>query len=187
MIYNYSRFESIFEFGISYQLTAINGNHMNFSFLRIIFGFIDYLFGMFNYNVSTRLLTSNIPSLSFISKGYYIEALGGGIITTSVIGIILLFFPYIIKKATEIQKSLKIFMGLSLTLGFILIAIISNQVGSVGRYMMDFNYLFMINIVLLSVMLYNKAKDKKLFSNIYIILSSISILINFMLSLTNIW
>lgn len=181
MYINYIRFDSIFEFGISYQLTTNNLNNYKFSIINSLYGTFIYLFDSFNISLIPFKLTSNINKIPIVTD-FYIEKTGGGTITTSLIGLIILFTPKILKYIKE--KELKIYITLSLILGTIL-TLFSSGIGAlIGRYMLDFNYIFYFIIVILSLIIINKHENKKL-TTIYKILTIISIFINFMLATTN--
>lgn len=180
MYLNYVRFGSIFEFGISYQLTTNNLYNYSFSLINSLYGTFVYFFGKISIIYPFRLLgtNGNIP----IITDFYIETIGGGIITTSIIGLIIFFIPIIFKQIKE--KELKIYIILALTIGISMI-ILSSGIGSlIGRYMLDFNYLFYFIIVILSLYVLNILKKEK-YNKLYLILIIISIFINFMLSTTN--
>lgn len=180
MYINYIRFGSIFEFGVSYQLTTNNLFNSKFSIINAIFGTGVYLFNkifLSSHNISGVLET--IPLIT----DFNIENIGGGVITTSLIGYILIFIPFIIKHIKE--KELKIYINLSLILSLILIMISSGIGALIGRYMLDFNYLIYFIIVILSLTLLEKYKNKNL-TIIYIILITISIILNFLLITSNI-
>lgn len=181
MYINYIRFGSIFEFGVSYQLTVTNLTNSKFSILNSLYGTFIYLFDNFNLSLIPFKLTSTSNKIPIVTD-FYIEATGGGTITTSLIGIIILFIPKIIKYIKE--KELKIYIILSLILALSLTVISSGTNAIVGRYMLDFNYLYYFIIVILSLILLNKNQNKKLII-IYKILNLISIFINFMLATTN--
>ena len=182
MYINYIRFDSIFEFGVSYQLTTNNLYNKNFSLTNAIYGAINYLFG------KTSLVLSTTPQLNLIKIPYItdinIERLGGGIITTSILTLIIIFIPKIFKKIKE--KELKIYISLSLIIAFSLI-IISSGIGAIiGRYMLDFSYLFYFITVILWLQIIKNSKNKNIYQNIYLFLCLISILINFIISNTNV-
>lgn len=182
MYINYIRFDSIFEFGVSYQLTTNNLYNKGFSLTNAIYGTFNYLFG------KTSLVLSTTPQLNLIKIPYItdinIERLGGGIITTSILSLIILFIPKIFKKIKE--KELKIYISISLIIAISLI-IISSGIGAIiGRYMLDFGYLFYFITVILWLQIIKNSKNKNIYQNIYLILCVISILINFLVSNTNV-
>ena len=181
MYINYIRFDSIFEFGITYQLTTNNLQSTNISLVNIIYGMFTYLFGKIYIIPPFKInsLTENIPILT----DYNVEHIGGGIITTSVIGVIIFFMPKIFKFIKE--KELKKYLLLLLSLATILLLLSSGINALIGRYMLDFNYIYYTIMVILSLYTLKKYKNKK-YKIIYILLISTSIIINYILSTTNI-
>ena len=181
MYINYIRFDSIFEFGITYQLTTNNLYNSNFSILNAIFGTYQYLFNKINISLIPFSIESQLINNSIISD-INIENIGGGIFTTSIIGIIIIFIPIIFKYIKE--KEIKTYIILSLFLTFSLI-ILSSGIGAlIGRYMLDYNYLFYFITVILSLYTINNLKYKHT-NKIYMIICLISIIINLILSGTN--
>lgn len=182
MYMNYIRFDSIFEFGVSYQLTTNNLNANKSFILNAIFGIYNYLFSGIKITLfPIRLIgvTSTIPLLT----DFHVENIGGGVITTSVLGIVILFIPKIFKYMKEKELKLYIILSLSVALGIIFI---SSSVGAlIGRYMLDFNYIFYFVIVILSLYILKLSHYKSRLINIYYILTSLSIAINFLILLTN--
>lgn len=180
MYINYIRFDSIFEFGVTYQLTTNNLYNSNFSIINALFGSFNYLFG----KIDTSILQNKLIKIPYITD-INIEKLGGGIFTTSILSLIILFIPKIFKQIKE--KELKTYIGLSLTIAITLI-IISSGIGAIiGRYMLDFNYIFYFITTILWLYIIKFTKNKNIYTNIYIILCTISIIINFITSNTNIY
>lgn len=181
MYLNYIRFDNIFEFGVSYQLTTNNIYNLKFSITKGLYTAINYLFTNIEITLMPFKIHSVYNPIPFIGD-FFIENIGGGILTTSVIGIIIIFIPKIFKYIKE--KELKLYLIISLILAMILM-ILPSTIGSlIGRYMLDFNYLFYFIIVILSLYILKIIKNKNL-SKIYNILLIISIIINYMLITTN--
>ena len=181
MYINYIRFGNIFEFGLNYQLTTINLRINNLTFLKAICGIFYYLFNPYKINFLPLTITSDIITYPIMTD-YYIENLGGGVIWTSILGILFIIFPYIYKRIT--QKELKVYLLLCPILS-ILLMIISSSVSLIGRYMLDFNYLIYFSIVIMALYMVKIYKGKIL-KKIYLIAIIMSSIINFFISLTNI-
>ena len=181
MYINYIRFDSIFEFGIKYQLSTNNLYNQTFSLSNIIYGTYNYLFNNINISLIPFNITSIKNNIPFITD-FNIENIGGGIIPTSILGIIILFIPKIFKNIKE--KELKLYIIISLLLASSLILLSTNIGALIGRYMLDFNYIFYFITVILSLTIINNSKYKNT-KNIYIILCILSITINLLLSATN--
>lgn len=178
MYINYIRFDSIFEFGTSYQLTTNNLSNYNFSFINCIYGIYYYLFGKINIILSP-LTIIDPPAQLHILGDLNIEKIGGGIITTSILSIIILFIPKIFKFIKE--KELKTYILLSLLLSLFIMGFSSSIGALIGRYMLDFNYLIYFITVILSLYTINHYNNKNMLK-LYYILTTISIILNFILS-----
>jgi hypothetical protein len=140
------------------------------------------LFGKINLSLYPFKIEGIRSTLSIVTD-FNIEDIGGGVMVTSILGFIILFIPKIFKYIKE--KELKIYVILSLGLAFFLILFSSGIGALIGRYMLDFNYLFYFIIVILSLYILKISKNKSL-SSAYKVFAIISILINFMLTMTNI-
>lgn len=180
MYINYIRFDSIFEFGTSYQLTTNNLNNYNFSFINIIYGMYHYLLGKINITLSP-LTIIDPPAQLHILGDLNIEKIGGGLITTSILSIIILFIPKIFKFIKE--KELKIYIILSILLSLFIMGFSSSIGAIVGRYMLDFNYLIYFVTVILCLYTINHYNNKYILK-IYYILTTLSIILNLILSST---
>lgn len=180
MIYNYIRFENIFEFGANYQVSVTDFRNFGTNINRILIGLTTYFISPVNF----------IPDFPFITSmnwmpeynGYYFSiAIGGGYFATSLIGMIILFAPYLLKKIKKSNKEMFSFIVISLVLGLVIAIFESNKCGSIGRYMVDFIWLFNIVTILLILFIYNRLKieehRKKLVKTLVIIIL-ISCIIN---------
>ena len=90
MIYNYVRFENIFEFGANYQVSVTDFRNFGTNINRILIGLLAYFFSPVNFITEFPFVTSQnwVPEYN----GYYFSiGIGGGYFATSIIGIILLF------------------------------------------------------------------------------------------------
>ncbi len=181
MYLNYVRFDSIFEFGVTYQLTTNNLSNYKFSLINSIYGIYNFLFnkihiGLFPFGVSS--VVTPIP----VVTDFHVEEIGGGIFTTSILGFVLFFIPIIFKYVKE--KEIKVYTITSLVVAFILM-ISSSGIGAlIGRYMLDFNYIIYFVIVILCLYVVDIFKNKKV-NNIYMILMFVSIFINLLMTFTN--
>lgn len=178
MYLNYRRFGSIFEFGITYQLTISNLKSMKFSLLKALVGSFYYLFE----GISMRLLPfkmSGVASNFPIVADFYVEAVGGGLFITSLLCI---FIPYLLTKVKE--KDLKITYILSLLVGIMLLLLSAGISSLIGRYMLDFNYLFYF-LAIIGIFNLFKYEKSTYFSKIIVITMTISILMNYFLAFSN--
>lgn len=181
MYINYIRFDSIFEFGISYQLTTNNLSNNSFSIVKCIYGIYYYLFNKINISLFPLKITDQKVTLSILGD-LNIEKLGGGLFATSILSIIIIFIPKIFKFIKE--KELKKYIIISLILSLTLIGLSSGIGAIIGRYMLDFNYLIYLITVILCLYTINHYNNNNKITNIYYILTIISIIINLIFSLT---
>ena len=178
MYLNYIRFGSIFEFGITYQLTISNLHGMKFSLLKALIGSFYYLFE----GIQIKLLPfemSGVASNFPIIADFYVEAVGGGLFTTSLLCI---FIPYLLFMIKD--KELKLNCILSLIVGIILLLLSSGISSLIGRYMLDFNYLFYF-VAVVGILSIFKHENSTHFSRLIAITMIISILMNYFLAYSN--
>lgn len=180
MIYNYIRFETIFEFGANYQVSVTDFRKFGTNINRILIGLSAYFISPVNFITEFPFVTAYnwMPEYN----GYYFSiGIGGGYFATSIIGIILLFAPYLLKKIKKCNKEMFSFIVISLILGIAIAIFESNKCGSIGRYMVDFIWLFNISTILLIIFIYNRLKEeehKKIFMKTLLIIILISSVIN---------
>ena len=182
MYMNYVRFGSILEFGISYQL-ASNNHFAKESILDGLVGAFYYLFATYNIKIFPISIIGNTNYFPLLTD-YYVEDIGGGVMATSILGFIAFFIPYLVRFIKE--KKLKMYLIMTLCLAIFLI-ILSGTFGAlVGRYMLDFNYLIYFIIVVVSFY-YIQKDDSRVLNNVYTFVIVLSIVINFLLSLSNVY
>ena len=182
MYINYVRFDNILEFGVSYQLAASNLNGTgSFSLLNGIVNGFYYLFSTYSMKINPISVSGSIQKFPILTD-FHVEDIGGGVITTSFLGFIVLFTPYLVKFIKD--KRLKVYTILAYVLAFTLIYISSSSSSTIGRYMLDFNYLIYFVIIVISFQFIQKDKSKVL-NTIYNFIIIISIIVNFLLSLSN--
>lgn len=183
MIYNYIRFENIFEFGANYQVSVTDFRNFGTNINRTLIGVLTYFISPVNF-------TPNFPFISSVNWmpeyiGYYFSiAIGGGYFPTSIIGITLLFAPYLMKKIKKCNKEMFCFILINIIVGMAIAVFESNKCGSIGRYMMDFVWLFNISVILMLLFIYNKLEKeelKKIFIKTLVIIVLISCIINLLM------
>lgn len=180
MYLNYRRFGSILEFGIKYQLTVSNLINVSFSPLRSLFGAFNYMFETINVRLLPFEVKGITNPLSFITD-YYIEPVGGGFMITSILGI---FMPFLLKAIEDKELKLHTYILLIIGVGLLLLA---GGIGSlIGRYMLDFNYIFYFIITI--EFLYIIKNSKNIYINrFYMVAISASIILNYLLALSNLY
>jgi hypothetical protein len=144
-IYNYVRFDSIFEFGISYNLTAFNHIALNSQnpigvALKVFVSFMSYLFNINQYSLYFPFVEYHRTSPWITYGSFFYRDAGSGIINFPIVFCLLYMFKNNFRKGR--------FESFHLLLTFLVIAIaiiMTNSVisGYIGRFMVDFT-LFII-------------------------------------------
>lgn len=172
MYINYIRFGNIFEFGITYQLTVVDQSYLKMDINNIINGIYTYLFKMPNFIPQFPFVTNNVSMIQY--NGFYFNTSNGnGILTMSILSFVL---PFMYKKVDK--KVLKVIIS-SVIIGLIIMTISNCFGGAVRRYTLEFAWLFVIPIVLLTINCLSKYKKT------LIVLVMISCLMNFFIIFDN--
>ena len=183
MIYNYIRFDNIFEFGAAYQLTDANMTIcMSFTFGKIIAGIFEYLLRLprivpFSFpfifaNTETGLMT--------INEVCY-EARLVGLVALPILWIYL-FSKNILEKSKD--KSFKIFIRMIIIIAFIAMIIATCCGGICEAYSVDFKLLLCIGSIMLSLKLLNQNEKKQEINKLFLVLTLATILIMIPISFT---
>ena len=167
MYLNYIRFDNVFEFGITYQLGILDNSYSKFCIPAILNGIYTYLLRFPIIDTVFPYIFNNISMINFFGF-YFNTATGNGILTMSILGLIT---PFIIKKLNK--QTIK-FIIVCLVLGLIILFIDTVFGGSIKRYSIEFAWLFLIPIILITI---NNFKNKK----ILLILVVLSCLMNFLI------
>lgn len=188
--YNYIRFNSIFEFGLSYQLAGIDiRNIPSFSIQRVPLGLFVYFFQTYSFDLVFPFFHAIYPLKpeGELSKIWFTEPVIG--IFSMPIFWVLPFQILLFKKAYSIYKApiviSTLFIGSSLTL----IVLSSGLLGVTMRYTVDFLPLLLIGFLLSQPLymnlLYEKSTGGIKAGYIYFyILITVSCVISFFLSLS---
>lgn len=187
MIYNYMRFGNIFEFGANYQISVTDFRNFGFNINRVIIGIVTYLFSPLKF-ISDFPFVISENWLPEYNGFYYSQPIGGGYFVTSIIGMVIILIPFIYKKLKEFNKEMFIFIILNIFLGVFLIIFESNKCGSLGRYMLDFSWLFNISAILIILFLFNKIRNgeiKSIFTRVLLFMILFSCLNNSLVIYSN--
>lgn len=158
-LYNYIRFDSIFEFGFKYQINPYEFINFKFSIVTLLQNFIvtvkQALFKLPNINLTT------VFSMAKASGHSLGNDLITGICWTSPIIFVLLFLPDFLIKIYKKNISTFVFI-LSITTIIIINFIFTSFFGILIRYV--FEYLFLMTILSVTVLLFysGKTEDKLL-------------------------
>lgn len=161
MTYNYIRFNNIFEFGANYQISVTDFRTFGFNIKRAFIGLTDYFLSPIKIIPEFPFVTSENWQPEYTGF-YYSQSIGGGYFATSLIGIVLLLIPTIKNKIKKYSKEMYQLIIVLITIGIILAIIESNKAGSIGRYMMDFIWLFNIATSLVILFIYKNIQSEEL-------------------------
>ena len=181
MIFNYLRFDNIFEFGAKYQLTSFNMIYcMSFTFGKIFAGIVEYVFRIPSLNplVFPFVFINTETSLVSINEVCYENRLIG------LIAIPILWIYMFTKNILKTNKNLSNFIRLILTVSLISIILNSCLGGICEAYSIDFKLMLCIGaIILLLKHIENKNQDKDA-NKVFLILCLATILILLPIGLT---
>jgi len=174
VLYNYSRFDSIFEFGFKYQINNINHNDCIFTLKNLIAGLKHNFFQLPNMNETTIFSLSETFGNSIGSEEVV------GVFWTCPIILILFFIPNFLIKIYKTNKKYFLFI-LMITLITIVDIIVINFFGMVIRFIFEYLSLMILLSVILFLFYISEEKEKtmKYFLNIIFIMIFVhSIFIN---------
>lgn len=155
MIYNYLRFGSVLDFGISYSLTINDFQHVQFHLPLALIAVYNYLFTVPKVNTTFPFITSNYDSLSV--NGYYFLAgfSATGLIYRAVPVLGYIFGPRAYRNAGS--KSNRKLVAIIIVLGCLVVPLVQMvmiyQHGYSPRYANDFAWemLFGAFVILFTV------------------------------------
>jgi 4-amino-4-deoxy-L-arabinose transferase-like glycosyltransferase len=152
--YNYLRFDSIFEFGMSYQLNDMNFNEWSFSIKDLTAGLKHYLFRL-------PLITDSFPFISLNDSFYHKVAkeLSMGIIFLFPMVFFFGLLPKFIKD-TGVKKEAGVLLCL-LSLVFVMNLIVLSIFGMTHRYIFEIMYISAIICNILFAYFYAKTTENK--------------------------
>ena len=155
MIYNYIRFDSIFEFGAKYQLTINDMTKTESNIFSIPTGILTMLFRFPNFTTTFPFITYTTPFEYF---GYtYCQDIIGGVFWFCPI----LFVIFGITKIKSADKKMNLFIRTVLIVALIMCILNVFLGGLVERYVIDYLWLLIVVAILLISIIYNKIKDEK--------------------------
>lgn len=185
MIYNYLRFGSILDFGISYTMTIYDYQHIQFHLPLVFIAIFNYLFTVPKVSSVFPFITSNYDSLSV--NGYYFLA------GFSSAGLIFRAFPvlgYIFgrrayKKSKNPDRRLAALIIISgcLVVPLIQMAMIW-EYGYTPRYAVDFAWEMLFGAFAIIFVLYPKTNNiyRKITDIVFVGSAVVSVIVNFALT-----
>lgn len=180
MLYNYVRFDNIFEFGAQYQITVNDMRNLGNRIMTIPIGLISYLFKI--PTIISQFPFAQISYDTITFYGYYwSSAMAGGIFILSPICFALFLIP---KIRNKINKEL-FFVIIMLSLVGIIICILDIVLGGNSqRYAADYAWMFLFAGMMTIMAIYQIIKNEKIKHYIYkvtLVLVVFSGIINFLL------
>ena len=178
MYYNYSRFNSPFDFGANYNLTGNDMTRRGFHFDRTFLGIFYYLLVPISVTPLFPFIQLQNISTNYMGTTVY-EAMPGGLISNNLILILgLLSFKF---KNFIKNKTLYIISVLCTIFSLIIVIADTQMAGILPRYFTDFAWLLFISTSIIIFAIINSIKDNKyklVFNYIFIILFTLSLLYN---------
>ena len=180
MLYNYVRFDNIFEFGAQYQITVNDMRNLGNRIMTIPIGLMSYLFKV--PTIISQFPFAQISYDTITFYGYYwSSAMAGGIFILSPICFALFLIP---KIRNKINKEL-FFVIIMLSLVGIIICILDIVLGGNSqRYAADYAWMFLFAGMMTIMAIYQIIKNEKIKHYIYkvtLVLVVFSGIINFLL------
>ena len=180
MIYNYVRFDSIFEFGAQYQITINDMRNLGNRIMAIPVGLISYLFKI--PTIISQFPFAQISYDTITFYGYYwSSAMAGGIFILSPICFALFLVPKIRKK---INKELFFIIIMLALVGLIICILDIILGGNSQRYAADYAWMFLFAAMMTIMAIYQIVKSEKIKHYIYkitLVVVVFSGIINFLL------
>ena len=178
MYYNYIRFDSIFEFGASYQLTVNDMSKLKNRFMTVGVGVICNLFGIPHFTMSFPFITNNHNILTFYGYYYVEDMIGGLFILVPICFYIFSFFK--LWKKTRNKETFYAILTFSLV-GFLLCITSIMMAGSLPRYLVDYGWMLIIAGIMSFVELrnsYETQEGQKIMDKILKLLLTYIVLVN---------
>lgn len=182
MFYNWTRFDSPFDFGSNYNLTTNDMTRRGFVFDRFFTGIFTYLFQLPN-------IQTTFPYLQYVSfETNYIgeitrESTTGGLLSCNPV----LYFAFLLPLLKKNKNQNFIYLPIAFLITGILIMFIDIQgAGLLQRYISDFALFIFIGTILILFSLYTQTKRlevKKILFYSTLVLCLISLLYNLSLFL----
>ena len=180
MIYNYVRFDSIFEFGAQYQITVNDMTNLGNRIMAIPVGLISYLFKI--PTIISQFPFAQISYDTITFYGYYwSSAMAGGIFILSPICFALFLIP---KIRNKINKELFFTIVMLSTIGLTICIIDIILGGNSQRYAADYAWMFLFAAMMTILAIYQILKNEQIKKYIYkitLVLVIFSGIINFLL------
>lgn len=158
MIYNYIRFDSVFDFGANYNLTTNDMTKRGFHFERIGLGLYYFLFAIPGFQNVFPFVKMLPLSTSYIGITIYESMFGGVLVMMPLFFLGLFFFRF--KKIFK-DKIPYVLSGIFTVSALVIIVLDTNMAGILPRYCLDFTWLFVLSTSIVLIHLIEHWKGKK--------------------------
>ncbi len=177
MCYNYIRFNNIFDFGTSYQLTVNDMRNLKGRLSILPQGIICSLFNIPTFIPKFPFIESNNNVLDVFAY-LYTEKMYGGVFIFSPIAF-MCFKLYSFYKS-EKNKEIKIGLTCMLITAIIMTVVVVTNGGINQRYLLDFSWLYVLAGIIIFFSCYEKLgeESKNIFEKILIIITLYTLIIN---------
>ena len=160
--YNYARFDSITEFGQSYQLTVADQRHLTYAADKFFPSIIHFFFNGPQFNKGFPYITASVMRLSFDNCPYVQNYLGIGLIPVFWLAIVL---PFLFRKGDE--RELRWF-GYIFPFLLILMAFTTySKAGVCARYMIELYHVATLGSLAGIIVLANRFKKDEVIPHQY--------------------
>jgi hypothetical protein len=184
MIYNYLRFGSILDFGITYTLTIYDYQHIQFSVPLMLIAIYNYLFTLPKVGSEFPFITANYDSLNV--NGYYYLAgfSAAGLIFRALPTVGYAFTPTVYRQLGKEKK----LPALIILCGCVIVPLIQMamiwQYGYTPRYAVDFAWEILFGAFAILFVLNSQVSVpvKKILYNFFLISAVIAVVVNFSLT-----
>lgn len=160
MTYNYLRFDSVLEFGARYQLTSNDMGRLGYKLSTIPIGIWHYLFNPFQVTWDFPFIHSVDSTPLYI--GFYGNGCKGiGIFSLNILMYALFLLPVFRKNIKQKNKALWATLLSLITVGLIMVIIITLMAASYGRYSLDFAWMFALATILTLLYIMEEVKSNE--------------------------
>jgi hypothetical protein len=175
-LYNYLRFDSIVEFGRTYQLNELNQSNWHFKIQDLLIGIKYNLF-------QSPVINNNFPVFSLeLAKGHSIgNEFIAGVFYIFPLALILLLFPFMAHTLWKRDRKISIFLIALTFISILNLFIDTSAAGIVQRYIFEYLYLGVLISIIIFYYLYTNTQSvlmKYLLNIFFITVYVFSIYIN---------
>lgn len=177
MTYNYLRFDNVLEFGARYQLTSNDMGKLGYKASTIPIGIWHYLFNPFQ-------ITCNFPFIHSVDStplyiGFYGNGCKGiGIFSLNILMYALFLLPIFRKNIKQKNKALWTTLLSLITIGLIMVIVITLMAASYGRYSLDFTWMFALATILTLLYIMEEIKENEFARKLFTIITGTCIIIS---------